>query len=197
MVHHIAQPQVFIMTNTIAINANSSIASIPARKRKRSTAALPEIDHEKVPPLSAFHAWRDNCDRLYIAWRADDVPFIATMYGPYNWFPFHREFWAKENSRDPLFRRILGRMVAHLSQALDLDAVPTQLPFDWDAEFECIKDEGGRGPLLGLPLCDSQAQPVPPSAQRLRCQPRGLAGDSKGKVPLDPGAVTPRPKVMQ
>jgi hypothetical protein len=127
------------MTNIIAINANSSNASPPARKRKRSTAALQENDHKKVPPLSAFHVWRDNCDRLYIAWRADEAPFIATMYGPYSWFPFHREFWAEQNSRDPFFRRILGRMVAHLSKALDLDGVPTQLPFDWDAEFECIE----------------------------------------------------------
>jgi hypothetical protein len=132
-------PKVFIMTNTIAINVNSSNVSTPARKRTHSTAALQENDHGKVPPLSAFHAWRDNCDRLYIAWRADEAPFIATMFGSYNWFPFHREFWAEQNSRDPLFRRILGRMVAHLSQALDLGAVPIQLPFDWDAEFDCTE----------------------------------------------------------
>ncbi len=127
------------MTNTIALNATAPNASAPARKRKRRIAAPQRDDHREVPPLSAFHAWRDNCDRLYVAWRADDASFIATMYGPYNWFPFHREFWVEHNSRDPLFRRVLGRMVSHLSEALDLDTVPTQPPFDWDAEFERIE----------------------------------------------------------
>jgi hypothetical protein len=32
MVHHIAQPQVFIMTNTIAINANSSNCLAPGEE---------------------------------------------------------------------------------------------------------------------------------------------------------------------